>query len=39
MEETVNTGSAADGRTYKVRMDAVAKSVDWKGGQREQATS
>ena len=39
MEETVNTGSAPDGRTYKVRMDAVAKSVDWKGGQREQATS
>jgi hypothetical protein len=39
MEETVNTGSAADGRTYKVRMDAVAKAVDWKGGQREEATS
>ena len=39
MEETVNTGSAPDGRTYKVRMDAVAKSVDWKGGQREQAAS
>ena len=39
MEETVNTGSAPDGRTYKVRMDSVAKSVDWKGGQREQATS
>ena len=34
-EEVVNTGTAADGRVFKVRLDCVAGRVDWRGATKE----
>jgi len=39
MEEVVNTGSAADGRVWKVRHDCVAGAVDWRGAAKEVSVS
>ena len=35
MEEMENTGTAADGRVYKVRLDCTATKVDWLGAVKE----
>ena len=34
-EEVDNKGSAADGRTFKVRIDCIAGKADWRGAIRE----
>lgn len=35
MEEVVNTGLAADGRVFKVRIDAAAAAADFRGAAKE----
>ena len=35
LEETTNTGTAADGRIMKVRLDCIAGPVDWRGAIKE----
>ena len=35
MEEVVNSGTAADGRVWKVRLDCIAGRVDWRGAVKE----
>jgi hypothetical protein len=34
-EEVDNTGTGADGRVFKVRLDCAAAKVDWRGAVRE----
>ncbi|MFH1496932.1 MAG: HK97 family phage prohead protease [Verrucomicrobiota bacterium] len=34
-EEVENTGTGADGRVFKVRLDCAAAKVDWRGAVRE----